>query len=131
MKVVVPKIKDQDFKSAQELKLKSLESKYEENRANHDALKKLLMESKSNVFNMQLRYPTLKYEYDQAAGKLEEDLDEQTREIFNENLNYEARKKKAKLRLKRFQDLAVFERDEESEDLHLNDEKKKAFIGNI
>jgi hypothetical protein len=127
MKVVVPQIPDEGFKKTQEQKLKDIQLKYEGCNANHEELKKLLIMTKSNVFNLHLKYPSLKPVYDQAEGYKFDKVPEQEKDIFSESNEYELRKKQAELRLKKLQNYEVNNPDDDvlEED---NTQLKKDFI---
>mmetsp|Transcript_4943 Transcript_4943/g.4725 ORF Transcript_4943/g.4725 Transcript_4943/m.4725 type:complete len:284 (-) Transcript_4943:214-1065(-) len=128
LKVVVPQIPDIDYQSSQLEKLEALEGDYHKVKGNHDDLKKLLMASKSNVFNIQMKYPNLKQAYDQAEGRIEEDLDQQQRELYSQTQSYDSRRKQAELRQKRFQQHSVYEEEEDDHFRYQNEKKKKEFI---
>ena len=127
MKVVVPQIPDEEVRRTQEAKLRDIQERYHDSTACHDQLKKLLMATKTNVFNLHLKYPSLKHVYDQAEGYKFDKLPEEEKEIFSESNEYDLRKKQAELRLKKLQNYEVNNPDDDviEED---NTQLKKDFI---
>lgn len=131
MKVVVPQIPDEKFKKEQAETLEFIQTEYEKLKADHDKLKSLLLKSKSNVFNVQLKYPSLKQVYDQASEKSTENLDSKAKELFSEETTYELRKQQAELRMKRLQALEINQNIDDDAYSDINTKKKEQFIGNL
>ena len=88
------------------------------------------MKTKSNVFNIQLKYPSLKQAYDLAEGKVKENLSQQQRDMFSEKESYRLRKKQAELRKKRFEKISVYESDDDLDHEEKNQNKRVKFISN-
>ena len=66
MHVVIPQIPDESFKKEQQKWLIETYKNFEKNRGEEANLKSLLMKTKSNIFNLQLKHPELKPVYDSA-----------------------------------------------------------------
>lgn len=126
MSVVVPKIPDSEFRDSQALKLKEIEDKINESKNDGEVLKKILMQVKGNVFNLHLKYPTLKQLYDQADTQ-KVDLQSEEKDIYSEKNFYELKKKQAELKLKKLQALENATEDDENEEQ--NRRIKSEFIG--
>jgi hypothetical protein len=131
MKVVVPQIPDEKFQKEQSENLDHIQIEYAKLYADHDKLKSLLLKTKSNVFNVQLKYPFLKQVYDQASEKSTEDLDSKAKELFSEESTYKIRKQQAELRMKRLRELEIKQDTEDDGFSDINRQKREEFIGNL
>lgn len=114
LKTVLPEIPDAEYKSSQAAKLSEIEEKLEGVKSDSDELKRLLMHTKSNVFNLHLKFPALKPLYDQAS--LEEKPEEEpNQDPYTDKSNPDELRKFAEWKRKRLEKLEAREYEEENE----------------
>lgn len=117
MHVVIPKIPDDEFRHKQEEWLVDTADKFELYRETEDDLKRLLMRSKSNVFNLQLKFPHLKPMYDEAdvMQNFTPDPDSE-KKFFNTNDDLEVKQRQAQFKLRKLQNYEIDQAEHAFED---------------
>jgi len=114
LNVVLPKIPDDEDRKTQEAVLGDIKDGFQKYENNEDELKRLLVSSKSHVFNLHVKYPFLKKAYDEAEGIIKEDTVEQEKDILlSTSRDYELRKKETELKIKKIKAYEMEDSDEE------------------
>ena len=107
MHVVIPQIPDESFKKEQQKWLIETYKNFEKNRGEEANLKSLLMKTKSNIFNLQLKHPELKPVYDSAQIMKPTDDDSIEKDFLSSKEDLELQRKHSEFKLNKLREYDI------------------------
>jgi len=123
---VMPQIPDKEYQGEQEKMINQMKKDFEKHEYDSTELKRLLIRSKSSVFNFHLKFPQLKAQFDKASKS--KPIQQESRETFDKIDERELRKRQVELKMKNIKSAYDDHLDDEDDEEEAK-RKKDKFIG--